>query len=101
MIHRAESNANELVLEIEGDLAGANAQELQKYFDDQLPRMCKILTLEMSKTTSISSSAIGKILLARRKFKTSEIEMRIVGCSDDIYDTLVSLNLDKLMPISK
>jgi anti-anti-sigma factor len=101
MIKRNVVSADELKLEIDGDLTGANAQELSQELESVLSESYKTLTLEMTETTAINSASIGRILLARKKYKDANIGIRIVGCSDVIYEALTSLNLDRLISVRK
>ena len=101
MIIRNVVSADELRLEIDGDLTGANAQDLSQELESVLSESYKMLTLEMTKVSAINSASIGRILLARKKYKDASIGIRIVVCSDVIYESLTSLNLDRLISVSK
>jgi anti-anti-sigma factor len=91
--------AGELVLEVEGSLTGQDAEEFQKRLDEITVSEYNSIVLDLKKTVAINSACIGRILLARRKLEESGSELRINGCSPAVYDTLKSINLDKIVPI--
>ena len=101
MITRNEVSPGQVALVIEGSLSGADAQEFQSLLEDITSKEYKMVTLDMAQTTAINSACIGRILLARKKLKDSDGDIQIKGCGEAIYESLTSLNLDKLIIIEK
>lgn len=101
MITRNEISPGQVTLVIDGSLSGANAQEFQSQLEDITSKEYTLVTLDMAQTTSINSACIGRMLLARKKLKDSSGDIQVKGCSDVIYESLTSLNLDKLINIER
>ena len=89
----------ETALEVEGSLTGSDAEEFQSVLDEVSKEPLKILTLDFTAVTAINSATIGRILLAQRRLDESSVILQIDGCSPSVYETLKSINLDKIVTI--
>lgn len=98
-IQQREIADGEIVVEVEGSLTGPDAEGFQSLLEELTEKKIKELTLDLSQTTGVNSTTIGRILLAQRKLEDSGIVLRIEGCSDAVYQTMTSINLDKIISI--
>jgi anti-anti-sigma regulatory factor len=60
-----------------------------------------VISLDLSKTEAINSSALGKILLFRKKLAEQQRTLQIKGCSDALYKTFQMIKFDTLISIKK
>jgi anti-anti-sigma regulatory factor len=60
---------------------------------------CRVITLDLSQTDSIGSTAMGKILLFRKKLAEEGRTLQIRGCSPNLLSTFQMINFGSLVPI--
>jgi anti-anti-sigma factor len=101
MFMRKVLTKDEAVLEIQGPLAGEAAGEFQRHMQELTAESFTVVTLNLAGVTVIGSSAIGKILLFRKKLDEEGRTLRIRGCSEALFKTLQMIKFDSLMSIDR
>ncbi len=101
MFDIVQVSREEAVLSVGGPLTAENSSELQNRLQQLLAGSSAIVTLDLSRTESINSSALGKILLFRQKLAERNRTLQIKGCSDSLYSTFQIINFDSLVHIQR
>ncbi len=96
-----EASREETVLSVQGPLSGEATNEFQTRMEELAAGHSLTISLDFSQTPSINSSALGKILLFRKKLAEGGRTLRIVGCSDALFKTFQMIKFDKLVTIRK
>ena len=101
MFAEKETSREEIVLAVEGSLSGEATTEFQSRMEELTSGRYLTVTLDLSHTPSINSSALGKILLFRKKLAEGGRTLQIVGCSEPLFKTFQMIKFDKLVTIRK
>ena len=101
MFTEKETSREEIVLAIQGPLSGEATVEFQSRMENLASGRYLTVTLDLSQTPSINSSALGKILLFRKKLAEGGRTLQIVGCSEPLFKTFQMIKFDKLVTIRK
>lgn len=101
MFEQRNVSRDEVMLVVTGSLSGERTTEFHRYMDDLVAVGNRVITLDLTKTDSINSSALGKILLFRKKLAEQDRTLQIKGCSDQLYKTFQMIKFDTLIPIQK
>ena len=101
MFERKKVSKDEAVLVVTGALAGDTTAQFQKEVEELVDSGCSTITLDLSGTDSINSSALGKILLFRKKLAENERTLQIRGCSETLYKTFQMIKFDTLISIRR
>jgi anti-anti-sigma factor len=101
MFERKELSKDEVLLTVVGSLTGENINEFHRLVEELATESYSTITLDLSGTTSISSSALGKILLFRKKLAEARRTFQIRGCSDTLFKTFQMIKFDSLISITK
>ncbi len=101
MFTEKETSREEIVLSVQGPLSGEATAEFQSRMEALTAGHYLTVTLDFSQTPSINSSALGKILLFRKKLAEGGRTLQIVGCSDALFKTFQMIKFDKLVTIRK
>ena len=101
MFERKEPSRNEVVLSVVGPLAGEATTEFQRQVEELVAASYGTIVLDLSRTDSINSSALGKILLFRKKLEENRRTLKIRGCSETLYKTFKMIKFDTLIPIDR
>jgi anti-anti-sigma factor len=101
MFERRNLSRDEAILAVVGSLSGDNVGEFHKDLDEMVEGGFSRITLDLSKTDSINSSALGKILLFRKKLAEQERTLQIRGCSESLYKTFQMIKFDTLISIKR
>jgi len=94
-------SADEVALYIDGSLSGETTSEFHRQMEELIAGSCKKITLDLSKTPTINSSAIGKILLFSKKLNEQQRSLQIRGCSESLYKTFLMIKFDTLISIKQ
>jgi anti-anti-sigma factor len=102
MFQVKQISREEVVLEVTGSLSGEATGEFHRQIEElaSVSKSSKI-TLDLSRTATINSSALGKILLFRKKLAEQERTLQIRGCSDSLYKTFQMIKFDTLISIKQ
>ncbi len=101
MFQQKETSREEIVLSVQGPLSGEATNEFQTRMEELAAGRHLTISLDFSQTPSINSSALGKILLFRKKLAEGGRTLQIVGCSDPLFKTFQMIKFDKLVTIRK
>ncbi|MGA2615237.1 MAG: STAS domain-containing protein [Spirochaetia bacterium] len=101
MFTEKETSREEIVLSVQGPLSGETTAEFQSRMEELTSGRYLTVTLDFSQTPSINSSALGKILLFRKKLAEGGRTLQIVGCSDPLFKTFQMIKFDTLVTIRK
>ncbi|HUI69472.1 MAG TPA: STAS domain-containing protein [Spirochaetia bacterium] len=95
------ASRDEVTLSVKGPLSGETTTEFQSRMEGLVAAGHLTVTLDLSQTPSINSSALGKILLFRKKLAEGGRTLQIVGCSEPLYKTFQMIKFDKLVTIRR
>jgi anti-anti-sigma factor len=101
MFERKVISKDEVVLEVSGSLSGEATNEFHQHIEELAAGNSTKITLDLSKTMTINSSALGKILLFRKRLAEQERTLQIRGCSDPLFKTFQMIKFDTLISIKK
>lgn len=101
MLAQKEVSREEVVLAVQGPLSGEATNEFHSRMEQIALGQYLTISLDLSQTPSINSTALGKILLFRKKLADGGRTLQIVGCSDTLYKTFQMIQFDKLVTIRK
>jgi anti-anti-sigma factor len=94
-------SSDEVVLYVDGSLSGETTSEFHRQMDELVAGTYKKITLDLSRTPTINSSAMGKIVLFRNKLNAQQRSLQIHGCSESLYKTFLMIRLDTMISIQK
>jgi anti-anti-sigma factor len=101
MFERKNVSRDEVVLAVTGALAGDMTAQFQKEVEELVAGGTSTITLDLSGTQSINSSALGKILLFRKKLAEHDRTLQIRGCSETLFKTFQMIKFDTLISITR
>jgi len=101
MFEQKETSREEIVLSVQGPLSGEATAEFHARMEESAAGRYLTITLDFSQTPSINSSALGKILLFRKRLTEGGRKLQIVGCSDALYKTFQMIKFDSLVTIKR
>ena len=101
MFERKELSKDEVLLTVVGSLTGESTNEFHRQVEELVGESYSTITLDLSGTSSINSSALGKILLFRKKLAEAQRTLQIKGCSDPLFKTFQMIKFDSLISIMK
>ncbi len=101
MFERKNLSKDEVLLSVVGPLSGETTNEFHRQVEDLVSASYQTISLDLSKTESINSSALGKILLFRKKLAEHQRILQIKGCSEALYRTFQMIKFDTLIPIKR
>jgi len=101
MFERKNLSKDEVVLIISGSLSGEATNEFHRQVEELASGSNTIITLDLAHTESINSSALGKILLFRKKLAEQQRTLQIKGCSDPLFKTFQMIKFDTLISIKR
>jgi anti-anti-sigma factor len=101
MFERRNISKDEVVLSVVGSLSGETTNEFHRQVEELAAASYPVISLDLSRTPGINSSALGKILLFRKKLAEQQRTLQITGCSDSLYKTFQMIKFDTLISIKK
>jgi anti-anti-sigma factor len=101
MFQRKNVSKDEVLLEIGGSLSGETTSEFHRQMEEMAAGQWPTITLDLSKTAAINSSALGKILLFRKKLAEQQRVLQIRGCSESLFKTFQMIKFDTLISIER
>lgn len=99
MLRQETVSSREVILIVNGPLSGAAVEEFQEKMEDLCSGRFHVVTLDFSRSPSINSAGLEKLLLFRKKLDEKGGTLQIAGCSEGIYRVLRAIKFDKLIPI--
>ena len=101
MFEQKNVSRDEVMLVVAGSLSGERTTEFHRHMEDLVAVGSRVITLNLAKTESINSSALGKILLFRKKLSEQDRILQIKGCSESLYKTFQMIKFDTLISIQR
>jgi anti-anti-sigma factor len=101
MFERKNISKDEVLLNVLGSLSGETANEFHRQVEELAGGSYSTISLDLSRTDSISSSALGKILLFRKMLAEQQRTLRIKGCSESLFKTFQMIKFDTLISITR
>ena len=101
MFNVKQLSPDEVALYVDGSLSGETTSEFHRQMDELIAGPWGKITLDLSKTPTINSSAMGKIVLFRNKLNAQQRSLQIRGCSESLYNTFLMIRLDTMISIQK
>ena len=101
MFERKRVSRDEVMLTVIGSLSAETTAEFQREVEELTEGDSVTITLNLAGTPSINSSALGKILLFRKKLAEQQRTLQIRGCSENLYKTFQMIKFDTLISIQK
>jgi anti-anti-sigma factor len=101
MFEQKSVSKDEVVLAVDGSLTGESANEFQRQVEELSAGNWGTITLDLSKTVSINSSVLGKILLFRKQLAESERTLQIRGCSEVLFKTFQMIKFNTLISVQR
>ena len=101
MFERKQVSRDEVMLSVIGSISAETIAEFHREVDELCSGTTATVTLDLSRTPSINSSALGKILLFRKKLAEQQRTLQIRGCSENLYKTFQMIKFDSLISIMR
>lgn len=101
MFERKDISKDEVLLSVIGSLSGETTNEFHRQVEELAGASYATISLDLSRTDAINSSALGKILLFRKKLAEQQRTLQIKGCSESLYKTFQMIKFDTLISIKK
>jgi anti-anti-sigma factor len=101
MFERTQVSRDEVMLSVVGSISAETITEFHREVDELCSGDTVTVTLDLSRTPSINSSALGKILLFRKKLAEQQRTLQIRGCSENLYKTFQMIKFDSLISIMR
>ena len=90
-----------MILAVTGPLSADASMGFHGHLEKLASGPSAVITLDFTQTESISSSALGKILLFKKRLEEHHRTLRIRGCSDSLFSTFQMINFDSLISIER
>ena len=87
-------------LKIVGVITVDNAFHFQEKLNEVKKSGVRHFDLDFSECQTISSVGIGKILMYYKEFQSKTHEIKIVRCSQPVYELFMTIKLNQLISIS-
>lgn len=91
----------EIMLVVSGSLYGEAGAEFEKRLEWLSQSEYSTITLDLSMALGITSSAIGKLLSARKRLLERNKTIRIQGCNETLYQLFQRIKLDTIIQITR
>ena len=101
MLRVEKVSDDEITLIVSGSLYGEAGVDFEKRMETLSEGPYPLITLDLSMTLGITSSAIGKLLAIHRKLSAQNRKIRIAGCHATIYSVFTKIKLDTLIDIRR
>jgi anti-anti-sigma factor len=101
MFERKDLSKDEVLLTVVGSLSGETTNEFHRQVEELASASYVTISLDLSRTDSINSSALGKILLFRKKLAEQQRTIQIKGCSESLFKTFQMIKFDTLISIKR
>jgi anti-anti-sigma factor len=101
MFEQKRVSRDETMLVVSGSLSGESTNEFHRQVEELAATGSAMITLDLSSTESINSSALGKILLFRKKLAEQQRTLQIRGCSESLFKTFQMIKFDTLISIQR
>ena len=94
-----EQNEQEVELTVHANLNDDTVGEFRTALYAELDRPHHRISINLEKVHSISSAALGAILLFQKKAREKNLDIRISKCSEELRKTIKAIRLDRIIEI--
>jgi anti-anti-sigma factor len=94
-------SGGETILVAEGAITDETIEEFGATLDALVAGRSTLVTLDLSRVPGMSSRAIGKLILLKKKLADQGRQLRIQGCSDPLLNLFRMVKLDTVIPMRK
>jgi len=94
-------SGGEVILIAGGPITGEAVQEFQHKIDAVTAGRPTLITLDLGHCPAMNSEAIGKLLSLRKRLAEQGKQLRIQGCSDQLFSLFKTIRMDSLIPLQK
>ena len=101
MFETKQVSREEVMLSVIGPLTAETSMEFHRQLQQLFAGGSPVISLDLTRTESISSAALGKILLFKKKLAENRRTLQIRGCSENLYSTFQMINFDSLISIQR
>lgn len=101
MFERKQLSRDEVLLAVTGSLSADTSPDFHRQLEQLAASRSTVITLDLSRTDSICSSAMGKILLFKKKLAEESRTLQIRGCSPNLFSLFQMISFDSLIPIQR
>ena len=101
MFDRKQLSRDEILLTVTGSLSADASTDFHGQLEQMVASRSGVVTLDLSRTDSICSSAMGKILLFKKKLAEENRVLQIRGCSPNLFSLFQMISFDALIPIQR
>jgi anti-anti-sigma factor len=95
-----EQNEQEVELRVYANLNDDTLGEFRTALYAELDRPHHRISINLEKVHSISSAALGAILLFQKKAREKDMSIRISKCSEELRKTLKAIRLDRIIDMA-
>jgi len=95
-----EQNEQEVELRVCANLNDDTVGEFRTALYAELDRPHHRIAINLEKVHSISSAALGAILLFQKKAREKNMDIRISKCSEELRKTLKAIRLDRIIEMA-
>lgn len=101
MFERKQVSRQEVMLSVTGSLTAETSVEFHGQLQALAAGDSSVITLDLSRTESVCSPALGKILLFKKKLAEQQRTLQIRGCNETLYATFQMINFSSLISIER
>jgi len=101
MFEKKDLSKDEVLLTVVGSLSGESTNEFHRQVEELAGGPYVTISIDLSRADSINSSALGKILLFRKKLAEQQRTLQIKGCSESLFKTFQMIKFDTLISITR
>jgi anti-anti-sigma regulatory factor len=101
-IKKNEPHGDEIVVELEGSLAGDQSVfDLERLLGELEKSPYRRITLNCLKVPAINSSSLGKLFLFFNKLRSEGRSLQIRGCSETLFKTFQLIEMENHIPYER
>jgi anti-anti-sigma factor len=97
---RKEQSEQEVELKVHANLNDQTVGEFRTALYAELDHPHHRISIDLEKVHSISSAALGAILLFQKKAREKNMGIRISKCSEELRKTLKAIRLDRIIEMA-
>ncbi|MEA1972958.1 MAG: STAS domain-containing protein [Candidatus Cloacimonadota bacterium] len=101
MIIHIDYIEDKAIMKVEGMINGESSFKLQDRLKEVLDSGVNKLDIDFSECRSISSTGIGKLLIFYKTYLKTDKELRIVKCSENMFNLFNKIRFDQLIDIKR
>ena len=87
--------------QVNGKIDEVGADEMKRRFNELALGSIREVVFDFGRVTHIGSAGLGKLLLFYKAVRTHGGNLRIENASEQVYDLLLDLELNKVFAVSK